>query len=318
MPLAPLRGLKGAKSRRIPPLFAHDRIRGDSRLRNQDIGVTSLDNGTKTEEAGGPAGAVALAIINQKGGVGKTTTTINLAATLAQLGKRVLVVDVDPQGTATTATIGKAAEGTAEILGYGSAEEVQGLLSALIRHSGAYGVDVIGADFDRLNHQEIALTSSPMLMVRFVELVEAVDTRYDFILFDCPPALRSLTTATMYAADHVVVVVEPSKESIDGLGKLIRFLGGLTKLLQREPSVAGAIITKADPREVLVRDVRAGLEETGRFPWIQTIYLTVGFKDAYTESKPLAAIAKSHAHRLALDDLNALAHRILELVPSTA
>ena len=259
---------------------------------------------------------LALAIINQKGGVGKTTTTINLAATLSKRGKRVLVVDVDPQGTATTATVGKASDGTAEILGYGSVEEVAQLVKAVTLRSEAYGVDVIGADFDRLNHQEIALTSSPMLMVRFVELVEAVELTYDFVLFDCPPALRSLTTATMYAADHVVVVVEPSKESIDGLGKLIRYLAGLTKLLQREPSVAGAIITKADPREILVRDVRAGLEETGRFPWIQTIYLTVGFKDAYTESKPLAAIAKSRAHQLAIDDLEALADRVIALAPT--
>ena len=258
---------------------------------------------------------LSLAIINQKGGVGKTTTTINLAATLGQRGKRVLVVDVDPQGTATTALVGQTEEGTAEVLGYRPGAGVADEIFGLIRHSSAYGVDVIGADFDRLNHQEIALTSNPMLMVRFVELAEAVEGRYDFVLFDCPPALKSLTTATMYAADHVIVVVEPSKESIDGLGKLIRYLGGLTKLLQREPSVAGAIITKADPREVLVRDVQAGLEGTGRFPWIQPIYLTVGFKDAYTESKPLAAIAKSRAHRLAVQDLEALADRIQRLVP---
>jgi chromosome partitioning protein len=269
-------------------------------------------------ETGPQQTTIALSVINQKGGVGKTTTTINLAATLATRGKRVLLVDVDPQGTATTATIGKTEEGTAEVLGYGSAPEIDKILPSSIKHSQAYDIDVIGADFDRLNHQEIALISNPMLMVRFVEMLEKLEARYDFVLFDCPPALKSLTTATMYATAHVIIVVEPSKESIDGLSKLIRYLGGLSKLLQREPSIAGAVITKADPREVLVHDIRAGLEETGYFPWIQTIYATVGFKDAYTESRPLAAIAKSRAHQLALADLESLSNYVLKLTPVTA
>jgi chromosome partitioning protein len=165
-----------------------------------------------------------------KGGVGKTTTTINLGASLAAKGQRVLVVDVDPQGTATIATVGQAERGTAEILGYGAEEdEVANLVATLIRRSEAYAVDVIGSNFGHLNHQEIALTSSPMLMVRFVEMIEALAGRYDYVLFDCPPALRSLTTATMYAADHVLLVVEPSKESIDGLGNLLSYLAGLRR-----------------------------------------------------------------------------------------
>lgn len=262
--------------------------------------------------------AIAVAIINQKGGVGKTTTTINLGASLAAKGQRVLIVDVDPQGTATIATIGQAERGTAEILGYGAEEEVAHLIGTLIRRSEAYNVDVIGSNFGHLNHQEIALTSSPMLMVRFVEMIEAISGRYDYVLFDCPPALRSLTTTTMYAADHVLLVVEPSKESIDGLGNLLSYLAGLRRLVQREPSIAGAVITKADPRERLVQDVQSVLEGSGRIPWTQLIYNTVGFKDAYTDSKPLAAIAKSPAQLRAVEDLHALADRILALKTSVA
>jgi chromosome partitioning protein len=254
-------------------------------------------------------------LLNQKGGVGKTTTAINLGASLAQKGQRVLLVDVDPQGTATTATVGKVEEGTAEILGYGRGDgrDVAEIVPSLVTHSDAYGLDVIGADFDRLAHQEIALTSTPMLMVRFVELAEAVEERYDFVLLDCPPALRSLTTAAIYAADHVLVVVEPSKESIDGLGKLLRYLTGLTRLIHREPAIAGAVITKADPREILVREIREGLTATGRFPWVQQIYGTVGFATAYAAGRPLAGVATSHAHELAVADLETLADRVLEL-----
>ncbi|MGH7707875.1 MAG: ParA family protein, partial [Vulcanimicrobiaceae bacterium] len=142
---------------------------------------------------------IAIAVINQKGGVGKTTTTINLAAALAARGKRLLVVDADPQGTATTAMAPGAEEGAAEILGYGSGVEasVATLARTLTIAAPAYGCDLLAANFDRLSHQEIALTSQPVLMARFAELIEAVD--YDWVLFDCPPALRTLTTATMYA-----------------------------------------------------------------------------------------------------------------------
>lgn len=263
--------------------------------------------------------SIAVAVINQKGGVGKTTTTINLGASLAAKGQRVLIVDVDPQGTATIATIGQAERGTAEILGYGAEEEeVADLIGSLIRRSEAYNVDVIGSNFSHLNHQEIALTSSPMLMVRFVEMIEAIAGRYDYVLFDCPPALRSLTTTTMYAADHVLLVVEPSKESIDGLGNLLSYLAGLRRLVQREPSIVGAVITKADPRERLVQDVQSVLEGSGRIPWTQLIYNTVGFKDAYTDSKPLAAIAKSPAQLRAVEDLHSLAERILALKASVS
>ena len=256
----------------------------------------------------------AIAVLNQKGGVGKSTTTLNLAAMLASRGKRVLVIDVDPQGTTTIAAAGTVQHGTAEVLGYGREEEdVAGLAERLPVRSPSYNFDIVGADFDRLNHQEIALTSSPMLMVRFLEFVEALAGRYDFVLFDCPPALRSLTTATLYAADGVLLVVEPSKESIDGLGKLLSYLAGLKRLLQREPTIIGAVITKADPRERLVNDVKAVLDDSGRVPWTQLIYNTIGFKDAYAESQPLAAIAKTPAHLRAVHDIGELADRILAM-----
>lgn len=267
-------------------------------------------------EAAESSAPVALAVLNQKGGVGKSTTTINLGAMLAARGRRVLVIDVDPQGTTTIATVGKAQHGTAEVLGYGAEEELSDLAARLPIRSESYGFDVVGADFDRLNHQEIALTSNPMLMVRFLEFVEGLAGRYDFVLFDCPPSLRSLTTSTLYAADSVLLVVEPSKESIDGLGKLLSYLAGLKRLLQREPAIAGAVITKADPRERLVNDVRAVLESSGRVPWTQLIYNTVGFKDAYAEGRPLAAIAKSPAQIRAVADIGELADHVLGIAPA--
>jgi len=258
---------------------------------------------------------MAISVINQKGGVGKTTTTINLAAALAARGKRVLVVDADPQGTATTALAPSVEEGAAELLGYGGGAkyEMAELVGRLVVHSPNYGCDIVGANFDRLSHQEIALTSQPELMPRFLELLEAVDQRYDFVLFDCPPALRALTTATMYAADYILLVVEPSKESIDGLGKLLSYLAGMRRLLQHDIIIAGAVVTKADPRERLVQAVQGALEENERIPWVQAIYNTVAFKDAYVDRQPISAASKTPSQQRAAADVDALAERILAL-----
>jgi chromosome partitioning protein len=257
--------------------------------------------------------ALTIALINHKGGVGKSTTAINLAATLAAGGERVLVVDLDSQGNATIATVDACEQGVAEILGYGTEEAVEALAPRMIVRSERFGVDVLGANFKRLNHQEVALTSSPMLMARLVEMVEALEDHYDYILFDCPPALRALTTATMYATEYVLLIVEPAIESIDGLGNLLAFIAGLKVLTGREPIVAGAVITKANPRERLVRDITDLLVETGRVPWVQTIYNTAGFKDAYEVRRPLSAVAKSPAHQRAVADFAELALKLVAL-----
>jgi cellulose biosynthesis protein BcsQ len=204
-------------------------------------------------------------------------------------------------------------EGTAEILGYGSAAEIGALAERLPKFSEAFGCHILAANFDRLSHQEIALTSQPILLARFVEMIELLDGAFDYVLFDCPPALRTLTTATMYAADFILLVVEPSKESIDGLSKLLSYLTGLRRLIGHDPVIAGAVVTKADPRERLVQAVEGALLESGHVPWVQQIYSSVAFKDAYAANRPLSATSRTPSQIRALADITSLANRILTL-----
>jgi cellulose biosynthesis protein BcsQ len=209
-------------------------------------------------------------------------------------------------------------EGTAEILGYGGGDDVAALAQRLPKFSEAYGAHILAASFVRLSHQEIALTSQPILLARFAEMVDALDERFDFVLFDCPPALRTLTTATMYAADSILLVVEPSKESLDGLGNLLSYLTGLKRLVGHEVPIEGAVITKADPRERLVQAVEGALLESGNLPWVQQIYSSVVFKDAYASNRPLSGASRTPSQAKALADVKSLAGRILatESVPA--
>ena len=157
------------------------------------------------------------AVTNQKGGVGKTTTTVNLAASLAQPGKRVLLVDLDPQGNATMGSgIDKRAlKHTVYhvLLGLCDADAVR-----IRSESGGYDVvpanrDLAGAEVEmvELEHRESRLKSA----------LERVDGEYDFILIDCPPALNLLTVNGLVAADAVMIPMQCEYYALEGLSDLV-------------------------------------------------------------------------------------------------
>lgn len=158
-----------------------------------------------------------LAIANQKGGVGKTTTTVNLAASLASRGKRVLVVDLDPQGNATTGSgIDKAGlqSGVYQVL-LGDAD----VQSAAVRSKeGGYGV--LGAN-RALAGAEIELVQEIAREVRLKNALKAVAEDYDFILIDCPPSLTLLTLNGLVAAGGVIVPMLCEYYALEGISDLI-------------------------------------------------------------------------------------------------
>lgn len=193
-----------------------------------------------------------IAIVNQKGGVGKTTTAMNVAAFLAELGKFVLLVDMDPQGNATS--------------GFGLERKdvlYKGIYEALSRQkrfqdvvfntaheglrivpgtSNLAGANIELVDMDRREHQ-------------LFDLMEEVRHAYDYVIIDCPPSLGLLTINCLVAADEVLIPVQAEYYALEGLGQLLETVNLVQEHIKPELGILGAVITMYDKRTRLSGDV---------------------------------------------------------------
>jgi chromosome partitioning protein len=190
-----------------------------------------------------------LAIANQKGGVGKTTTAINLGAGLGALERRVLLVDCDPQGNATR---GLGARAEPPHLYHAMVGEVP--ISAAVRPSGFPNLDLVPAQRDLVGI-EVELVGEAGWEQRLKQVLAEVAGRYDTILLDCPPSLGHLTVNALVAADGVLVPLQCEYFALEGLSELLatiqRIQGGLNRRLQ----IAGILLTMYDDRTNLSKDV---------------------------------------------------------------
>jgi chromosome partitioning protein len=190
-----------------------------------------------------------LAIANQKGGVGKTTTAINLGAGLGALERRVLLVDSDPQGNATR---GLGVRATTPHLYHALSGEVP--ISAAIRPSGFPNLDLVPAQRDLVGI-EVELVGESGWEQRLKGVLAEVADRYDTILLDCPPSLGHLTVNALTAADGILVPLQCEYFALEGISELLatveRIQGGLNPALQ----IAGILLTMYDDRTNLSKDV---------------------------------------------------------------
>jgi chromosome partitioning protein len=190
-----------------------------------------------------------LAIVNQKGGVGKTTTAINLGAGLGALERRVLLVDCDPQGNATR---GLGAKAEPPHLYHALTGEAD--LAATIRTSGFPNLDLVPAQRDLVG-VEVEFVGEPAWEERLKILLRQLDGRYDTILLDCPPSLGHLTVSALTAADGVIVPLQCEYFALEGISELVSTVERVQGSLNRRLAIAGILLTMYDDRTNLSRDV---------------------------------------------------------------
>jgi chromosome partitioning protein len=224
-----------------------------------------------------------ISLLNHKGGVGKTTSCINIGAGLVELGKKVLLVDLDPQANLTLSlgigrqrvTIYEAIRGEAELEPYTAKPNMDIITSSL---------DLSGAEMELINE------AGREYILR--ELFEPLLDQYDFILLDCPPSLGLLTLNALTCSQYVIIPLQTEFLALQGLAKIKQVIDKVQFRLNKSLSICGVVATMYDSRRVLNRDV------------VETIHKYFGEKVFKTYIRDNVALAEAPAQRKDIFDYN--------------
>ncbi|HEX5331678.1 MAG TPA: AAA family ATPase [Cellulomonas sp.] len=247
----------------------------------------------------GPARVIAMC--NQKGGVGKTTTTINLAAALAEYGRRVLIVDFDPQGAASVG-LGISPHELERTV-YNLLMERTAVLSELIRPTAIPGLDLLPSNID-LSAAEVQLVGEVARESVLARVLRPALDDYDVVLIDCQPSLGLLTVNALTAAHGVLIPLECEFFALRGVALLIETIEKVRDRLNPRLEVDGILATMYDPRTLHAREVVARLNEAFGSTLLHTmIGRTVKFPDSSVAAEPITTYAPTHPGAIAYRQL---------------
>lgn len=239
----------------------------------------------------GPARVIAMC--NQKGGVGKTTTTINLGAALAEYGRRVLIVDFDPQGAASVGLGINALDMEQTI--YTLLMNPKADVRATVCHTATENLDIIPANID-LSAAEVQLVNEVARESTLARVLRHVEADYDVILIDCQPSLGLLAVNALTAAHGVIVPVEAEFFALRGVALLVETIETVRDRINPRLKIDGIVATMVDSRTLHSREVLQRLQEAfGDLVFDTRIGRTIKFPDASVATEPITSYAPNHA-----------------------
>jgi chromosome partitioning protein len=249
-----------------------------------------------------------IAIMNQKGGAGKTTTAVNVAAAMGELNKRVLLVDLDPQHSATDWLLGRNGEGRGD----------RGLYDCLVSNetianyvyqTNATGVDLVPSTDWMLGVDKALAMEAGAEAILKETLEELPKDQWDFMLLDCPPSLGFMSVSALVATDEVLVPVETEYMALSGLASLLRSIERVQKRLNPQLSLSSVLVCKVDTRKNLSKEVMSALQ--GRFEGIllnAVVRDNVRLAEAPSFGEPITTYAPKSA---GAEDYRAVARELL-------